>query len=248
MTSKRHSSRRHVPKQPMTSSRKTQIDPLHDFEGGKIEFFLAKTFYLIRLYSRQVFLGLCVFLICFLVMISYLAWTESREEKSLLAFEELMKEPTMNLSSGAPEIAVEKLQQYAKTFSHTNARIRAMIYQQQYLEKDKKINQAGELCLQLGTIMQTPELKAYFYLKGALFLENAANYQKAEQGYAKAVKYILKENTIQAKALFGQGRMLLMLDKKDEARKILKKLLSFENKNIHSLLTPIVLHLLAAES
>ena len=129
---------------------RTNIDSMQDFKASKVEFFLAKIFYIIRSHSRQAVLAFFVGLISLLIIISYYAWAEVRDEKSLLAFQDLLKEPTMNLSSGAPAIAVEKLQEYRKKFSHTNARIRSMIYEQQYLEKDKKVKQAGELCLEIA--------------------------------------------------------------------------------------------------
>ena len=42
--------------------------------------------------------------------------------------------------------------------------------------------------------------------------------------------------------------MLLVLGEKKEARKIFKKILSFESRNIHDLLMPVVLHLLTSET
>ena len=224
-------------------------DPFRDFQGGRAELYLNKFFYFVRKHARRVIFTFLMLLIVFLGGLGYVAWRDHRETQSLVSFRKLMKEPTMDIKSGSPEIALEKLKEHGKRYSHKNARLRAMLYQLQYLEKEKKFGAMAEICLEIGDNLETPELRANFYLRGALHAENLASYKSAEKGYRLAAKVIKDQNEFKAKALFGQGRMLAILGKKEEARNALKEIFAFtKNKNeVQKYLAYASLYLLALE-
>ena len=219
------------PNQTLSSS--SLGEPFRNFEGGRVELYLSKFFYFIRKNTRQFVLAISMFLTVFFCALGYLAWIEHREKQSLLAFRKLMKEPTMDMKSGSTEIALEKLKGYGARHGHTEARLRGMLYQLRYLEKEKKFRTMAKLCLKIGDALETSELKANFYLRGALHAENLGLYKEAEKGYRLAGKSIKKKNELKARALFGQSRMLGVLGKKEEARESLKEILSFTKEKNH---------------
>ena len=224
-------------------------DPFRDFQGSSVELYLNRFFYFIRKHGRRFAFVLLISFTLLLCIIGYIAWYDHRESQSLISFRKLMKEPTMDSESGSSEIAIEKLREYAKQYGHKNARLRAMLYQLQYLEKEKKFGTMAKLCLKIGDNLETPELKANFYLRGALHAENLALYKNAAKGYGLAAKAIKDKNELKAQALLGQARMLRILGKKKEARAALEEILDFaEEKNkVQKYLSYAVLYLLALE-
>ena len=236
MSTPKSRSRRKLPKEGSSShppSSHSLDASFRDFEGSRIELYLYKFFYFVRENTRQFALAFFALLTLFLCGLGYTAWLEHRESQSLISFRKLMKEPPMNIQSGSPEIALEKLTEYGKEHRHRKARLRGMLYQLQYLEKEKKFRTMAQLCIKIGDELESPELRASFYLRGALHAENLGLYEKAEKAYRLAAKNIHKKNELKAKALLGQSRMLGVLGKKKDARKALKEILAFAEEKDH---------------
>ncbi len=223
-------------------------DPFHNFEGGRLELFLSRLFYWLRMRIRHVLLAVATVFFILLLSVAYFAWHEERNEKSLISLAELLEEPSMNVEAGSPEIAIEKLDEFAKRFSHKRSRMRLMLQKKAYLEKAKKHQVLASLNIQIASQMETPELRAYFYLRAAILLEHLREYKKAEDSYGKVVNAIKSENTLKARALLGQGRMLGKLGRIEEARKIFRQILSAEDSQVNEFHTPAIVHLLQLEN
>ncbi len=225
-------------------SGRDSLYPWRDFTGSKVELFLTKLFYYIRLHIRQFALGFLAIIFIFFLFVGYVSWDEHQNNKSIVALQKLLKEPTMNLESGAFDIAVEKIDEYSQQYQHGKSPLRAMLFKKRYLEKGDKFEEAAKLCVEIAKKAETPELKMYFYLRSALHEENLSNYNNAEQSYRMAAEITSKKNKIKALALFGQGRMLTKLGKKTEARKVFQKILSFDKEKVRVFLAPSSVYLL----
>ena len=215
--------------QSSLSQESLSLDPLRDFTGNRFERILAAFFYQIRQNLRGLLVGGIIVFTSILVFTAYQAWLSIREEKSRFYLAKLLAEPTMNFELGSFDIASEKIRAHKKKFRHRSASIRASLYEIFYLQKAEKFLEAGDLSFRLASQITTPELQAYYYFQSGLFREEAKKYDKAKESYTLAAKLIRKKNILKAYSLYGQARVLVALDEKEEANKILKNILSYEN-------------------
>ena len=237
--------RRKQLQQPSTPKLQNEVfDPFREFKGDRMQLWIARAFYHIREHKLPYVTVLSLVLMLLFTTLGYTAWSQHIESKSQISFHELLQEPTMNFTDGAPEIAVEKLAKYTEAFSHTDAYLRSQVYRLHFLAKAKKWGEAGELCLDLAKQLATPELRAYFYFRAGLYLEMAGNYRSAEQAYKSAGADIAKKNSLKATALFNQGRMLVTLEQKEQAQEVFKEILSYDRSAVYQWLVPATIYLL----
>ena len=219
-------------------------DPFRDFNGPALELYLSKFFYYIRNNFRIFILSFIIIFTTFISAVGYYLWKQERNIQSLSSFQNLMKEPIMNLESGSPKIAIEKLDKYINKNNFYNARIRAEIQKIAYFEKDSNYEKAIDLSLKIAQEIDSNDLQTYFLVRAAIHAENIGLFEKAESAYKKAADKIGEENEFKAFALFGQGRCLYNLNKNTEARNILNKILSFNVNKTREFLAPIAVYLL----
>ncbi len=222
----------------------TSFDPFRDFDGPAIELYLSKFFYYIRSNFRSFILIFLFSLISFLSIVGYILWNENRQTQSLITFQKMMKDPVMNLESGSPKIALEKLDKYIQKNNFLSARIRAQMQKILYLEKIERFRDSIDLNIKLAEEIDIKELQTYFLIRAAIHAENLNLFAKAESIYKKAISKMPEQNEFKAFALFGQGRMLYNLDKYQEARETFNKILSFEDSKTKDFLAPIAVYLL----
>lgn len=205
-----------------------KYNPFEDFEGSKAELFIARVFYFLRQNIRQCLIFSVFFIFCIFSLIGYKVWKEKKAFKSLAKFRSIMKEPVMDLSSGVPDIAIEKLEAYLLRNTDDTARLRAMLYQMNYETQQGNYKAIAKKSFSIAKLVTTPALQANFYLRSALHSENLKDYKMAEEAYKQSAAALFEENEYKAMALFGQVKMLLLLNKKNAAKLILKKILSFD--------------------
>ena len=221
-------SRRNSNREGETNTHGFKYDPFQDFEGSKAELFIARLFYFLRQNIRQFLIFSAFFIFCIFSLIGYKVWKEQKEFRSLAKFRSMMNEPAMDLGVGVPDIAIEKLEAYLLKNTDDTARLRAMLYQMYYETQQGNYKAIAKKSYSIAELVTTPALRANFYLRSALHLENLKDYKMAEEAYKQSATALLDENEYKAMALFGQAKMLLLLNKKNLAKLILKKILSFD--------------------
>ena len=196
--------------------------------------FWIRIIYRIREKSRLVLLSLLSVAILFIGILSYSAWSEFREENSFSILYELLKEPTMSIDEGVPEIALEKLSEHQRKHGHKQAQLRSLAYQVQYLHKAKNYTKAALACEELAKQSQSPELKLYFLLRAASYWEQDSFYQKASEAYGKSLAILDKKPkpkdkpSFLAQILIRQGRAFAYLKQYPEARQSFDRILNME--------------------
>ena len=224
------------------------LDPFHNFEGTPIELALHKAFYYIRHHIRNIIIIAFISFCLLFVFILYTSWYDTRESKSQIAFQELLEEPTLNVKAGSSEISIEKLDAYSKKYSFEKAKLRALLYKQRYLLKEKKYKELVTTLLEIGDKAKNPEIKALFYMKAGLYAENLKDYKRAALAYGNVIKATKLENNIKAQALLNKARTLFYLGNKKEAKIALEKLISFEKNNNEKYLLSATILLLEIEN
>ncbi len=205
------------------------VDPLRDFHGNRFERAVASAFYWMRQHSREMLLGLAVFLIAGIGLLSFFIYRDYREQKSLTDFEELMKSPVMATGSGAEKVAVEKLEKYLQTYPNDHAQLRAGLKKAGLLVKIGEKEKAGDTLVDMARIVETPELSALFSYRAGLLYEDKGKFAKAESAYSDASQKLMDEGGAAVLARFGQARALILLGKDREGREVMKKMLEIKD-------------------
>lgn len=220
-------------------------DPLRDFEGSPAELFVARVAASMREHVREILIGVGVLVLGLIVFIFYSIWSDSREERGLIAFETLLEEPVMTPGAGAEEIAVEKIDAYLKEHSSGRSEHRAALYKMMLLAAKKKYGEAADAANQLGDDVDSAELRAYFYLRAGFYFELAEKYAPAQVAFGRAGEFIREDNALRASAWFGEGRALMQMGRADEARKALDRIFESESAQIGEIRTAALAYLLA---
>ncbi|MCE9597234.1 MAG: tetratricopeptide repeat protein [Spirochaetia bacterium] len=212
------------------------LNPLRSFEGNKFEKAVASFFYWLRTHSRKVLLIVAGLVVAGVGSLGYLIYRDQVESKSLHAFEELMKNPVMAPGSGAEKVALEKLSKYEEEFSNNHAKIRSALRRTEILVRTGEKEKAAEALMDISRAVDTPELQALFAYRAGTYFEEKEKFAKAETAYSTASSKLLDENAALALALFGQGRVLILLGKGPEGREVLKRMMEIkEAENIADL-------------
>ncbi len=205
--------------------REAALDPLRDFEGNAAEYFVARSALWLRENIKYVLVFLGVAGASLIALIAYRIWHETYENKSLEAFENLMREPIMERGSGAELLAAQKLDDYAKQFTGDNAQRRALVYRIDFLAQKEKYAEAGDAAAQLADLVDEPELQAFFLLKAGYYFEQDGKYAPAESSFGRAYAALPDEGALKTLALFGQGRALYSMGRKEDGVKAIQTVL-----------------------
>jgi len=208
-------------------------DPLRDYEGGQVELFLLKSARFLRNHIKEILLLCLGLIVAGAGTIVYFMYLESQEEKALLAWEELQKNPAMRAGSG--DTVIQKLKEYEQNFSLDSARNRSSLKRLAIFEKDKKHKEAAALARTFVAEVDEPLLKSYFHLRSAINYEETSDFSEAVLQYKAAAELITEDNYIKAFALFGHGRCLIASGKKDEGREVIKKLLDMKEASVRDI-------------
>lgn len=205
------------------------LDPLRDFHGNRFERAVAAFFYALRRNARMVLMAGGGLLAAGLIGLGWFIYRENREQKSLAAFEELLKNPVMAPGSGAEKVAIQKLEKYEEEFNNTHARMRSGIRRAELLIKTGEKEKAADLLLELSSLAETPEIGAYFAYRAGIIFENEKKYGKSEMAYSSAASRLTEEDPALALAMFGQGRSLFLMGKPGDGRTVFKKLMEMKD-------------------
>ncbi|MCS7205263.1 MAG: tetratricopeptide repeat protein [Leptospiraceae bacterium] len=206
-------------------------DPFADFQGSKLELYLAKLFYYFRK-NLKLSLGILSFvLVVFVGIVFYHVYTENLEKRSLLAFEELLKSPIFQAGASDIGTAINKLENYQKEFQNKSAQKRAIIKKIELYQEQRDYENVAIQYEELAKLLEYPELKQYAYLNAAIHFENQKKYSRALSNIEEILKYEIPNEYLKAYVLFTQVRLLYHLGKKEDARRISKKVYQLDIQN-----------------
>ncbi len=205
------------------------LDPFRDFQGSKAELAVAKFFHFMRGHVREVLYGVGAVILGGALLIAYFVYDGIRRERSLSAFEELLKEPVMAVGSGAEKAALDKLDAYEKSYGDKQAHYRASLHRLDLYGAMGKHEESAKTAENLANDLNQADLQAYFAFRSAAHYEQAKNCGKGSELYARAANLIPEYNRQKAMALFGALRCLMEIGKETDARDTAKKL--FEAKD-----------------
>ncbi len=205
------------------------VNPLRDMQGHPVELWIANTAYRIRS-NMKLFLS-TLFLIVFAMggVVALLTYRSIQSRKSVEAFETLMKNPVMSAGKIGSERAVQKLDEYMATYGDVQSTNRANLKKIELLLAEKKYGDAGAAAGLIATGVNDNYLKAYFSLRAAGYYEMDKNFAKALVYYEQADGIVKEENMIKALSLFGRGRALFAMGKKEEGRSIISKFMEMKD-------------------
>ena len=223
----------------MSRRRKTRIkakelrlqheeDPFEDFEGSLTELYLEKTLHWIRRNLRQILIASGVAVTALIVGVVILAWQQNIEKSSMLAFEKLLEKHGGGGGLSSASLALEDIENYEKKFSTTDSHIRAALLKTKFLIENEEYEKAAKGCLFLAKNMESAELKAYFYLRGALLMERAKKTPEALRAYQEVAKAETPSKTVRLHARYGELRMLLSARRKADAKAVLERILKLD--------------------
>lgn len=177
--------------------------------------------------------------VAFLVIVSFITyslWTDIEDERSVLAFEKLLKEPIMKPGSGAEDAAVKRLNEYEQSFTSDRAHMRASIHKFKLLVSGDRKKEAVEIARELSVVLDTPELRVYFNLQMGILYEDLLEHAKALDAYTKAREMIIDDNLLKAMALFGEGRTSIALGKREDGLASIRRMMQMNDvENIDQL-------------
>lgn len=204
-------------------------DPFRDFQGGRAELLVAKFFYWVRHNIRLVLLGTGVVVLGLVGYVVYDIYNKSREEKALLAYETLMRNPVM---SGAADVsaAIGKLDEYTAQHSTALSRRRAILKKVALYEQAGKQKEAAEQAMEAARVLGSDSTKLFMYGRAAALFEDAQDYGHALEACEQGLKLVTEDGQIRASLLFGQARALRKLGKGRDAEESLKTLLRMDEK------------------
>lgn len=204
------------------------LDPLRDFEGGPVEkaLFQLGTFIRDRLKETIMIIAGSVLIVS--GIIGYYVWVDYRDTRALEAFENMMDNPVMNPAVGSSEKALEKLQSYMEEYSSEKALNRAALEKIQIYDREMMYEKAGETSAIVGRRVGDNYLKAYFFLQAAIYYEMAGNFTESLEFYQQAQARVKDSNLLKAMVLYGEGRSLIQLEKKEEGRKKIRQMMELE--------------------
>ncbi|MFN3604893.1 MAG: tetratricopeptide repeat protein [Leptonema sp. (in: bacteria)] len=226
---------------------KEAYDPFVNFEGSQFELYLSKAFYFIR-DNFKIFASITS--IAFFILISivfYKVYLNYLDKKALLEFEKLEKNPILQPGAGDPKAAIEKLDNYTKQYPIDSAKKRATIKKIQLYEFNKDYEKAAEEYEKLSRLVEYPELKINFLYRSAIHFENLQKYSRALTNIEEIQKYGINNNLINAIVVYTQIRLLDKLGKKEDAKRLAKKILEFddiENPEIKSIKLRVIAYFL----
>lgn len=203
------------------------LDPLRDFEGNAAEKAVARAAYYIRSNLKQFAIGAGLFVAVLATAIGVRVYQDLQEEKSVAAFEALLKNPVLDPENLAGSVAIQRIDEYMQQ-NGGNAEQRGLLLKLGVHAREKQYKEAADAAMRLAPDLETPELRAYLYLQAGAYFEEAAQMENAQLAYARATEDFREDNVLRAMARFGQARALQSLGKRDEAQKALQAL--FEMK------------------
>lgn len=204
-------------------------DPFRDFQGGRAELLVARFFYHVRQNIRSVLIGTAIVVVGLAGYVVYDIYTKSREEKALLAYETLMRNPVM---TGAADVgaAIGKLDEYTGQYSTKLSRRRAVLKKVALYEQAGKQKEAAEQAMEAARLLESDSARLYMYAKAAALYEDAQDYGRTLEACEQGLKLISDDGQIRASLLFAQARSLQKLGKSRDAEETLKALLRMDEK------------------
>jgi hypothetical protein len=212
-------------------------DPFADFEGSPYELMVAKFFYRLRDNIRTVILLIGAALIAPFGFVVYDIIQTSREEKALLAYEELLKNPVMSAPAD-PSASLRKLDEYMEVHTTQKARLRALMHKHSILEKADRKKEAAEVAAQLAEKVESPSLKVFFFTRASILYEGAGEPGSSLAASEKALALTTDEGEIRATLLFLQARGLRAMGKESAMRQVIETLMKMDEKS-HPEVIPI---------
>lgn len=209
-----------------------ELDPLRDFEGSPAELFVARVAYWIRSHLKEVGIGLGVVVLAVGAWIGYTLYQEQRREQARIAFEELLEDPVMQPGSGAGEIAVEKLEAFKEEWGGSNIAKRVAVYEMRFLAEEEDFAAAAEQAMFLGGEASAPEIAAFFFVHAGYYFERAGQPAPQETAFGRAVEELRQDNLLKAEALFGQGRALITMGKREQGVAALRSMMEFDDVSV----------------
>ena len=204
------------------------VNPVAEFEGGRIEYYLTEIFAFLRNNLKETVLVAAAIVLALVGASVYWNHLEKQSEQSLLDFEKLLQSPAMTLGSGNDRKAGERLEEYAKTHPGTAARRRSEIIRLDYLAETREFVKAAEVALRLAADLDYPEQRAYFHLRAAIYYENAGKYSLALESYSRVSTFLREETYPRAVAVFGEARCLLSMGRRPDGLTKMRELLGME--------------------
>lgn len=212
-------------------------DPFAGFEGSKYELMVAKFFYYLRDNIRAVLFVMGAGFITLVGLVVYDFYQTSREDKALLAYEELLKNPVMTAAAD-PSAAVRKLDEYMAVHTTQNAVRRGLMHKLALLEKADRKKEAADIASQLATLVEAPSLKVFMYTRAAILYEGAGEAGASLTAAEKALTLTSDEGEIKATLLFLQARALRATGKESAVRHVIETLMKMDEKT-HPQVVPI---------
>lgn len=205
------------------------LDPLRDFEGGPVEYWLARASRYIQHHIKEVLIGVAAIFLLGGGIIGYSIWQKRQQEASLKAYEKMMDNPIMIPGAGSTEAAVRKLDEYAQKYSGRGAENRAALKKIEFFVKDRNFSSAGEASGQIAKDVSDPYLKSYFLIRAGSYMEMAGKYQDSAAFYEDAVKNVNDANLLKVVGLYGQARSLIAQNKIAEGKSVLKSMMELKD-------------------
>lgn len=206
-----------------------QYNPLRDLEGNAFEKFVARAAYLLRSNVRMVLYGLVSLVVIFTSVVSYNIYDNIKEEQALLAYEKLQDNPLMQPGAGSLDAAIEKVDQYSSKYSTSGAKLRSSLKKLQLYQKAGKNKEAADEAAKIASGLKHAPLQVYFYLKAGNLYEKTEQYQRALDCFSAADNKLKKDSIPRALALFGKGRSLTAMGKKEEGKKAIEQMISIKD-------------------
>ena len=207
----------------------TVYDPFANFEGNKYELFVSKLFYRIRDNMRVVLAVLGIGIVALIGIVSYDIYDADRENKALLAYEALQKNPVMT-GAADPTVAIRKLDDYMAEHTTKSAKKRALLHKLQLLESAHKSKEAAGTATQISELLGERSLKVYMDTKAAILYEDAGETGLALTAAEKALSQSDDEGQIKATLLFLQARLLRANGKESAVRQTVDSLMKLDDK------------------
>ncbi len=210
-------------------------DPFRDFQGTKVELYLAKFFYYIRKNSKIFIILSSSLIVILLAVITYVMYHQNLESKALIAFEELQKSPIFKAGTNDPKILISRLDQYMNDYNIKSAKKRAIIKKIEIYEQNNLEEEVAKQYEELAKIVEVPEIKANLYFRSAILFENQEVYTRALSNIDEVLKQKINDEYILANTLFLQARILFKIGKKAEAKKVAENILNLKSEKYNDL-------------
>lgn len=217
------------------SKPETIYDPLRDFEGSGAELWIARFAYNIRNNLLKVLLILATAALALGGAIGFTVWSDYRYEKSLEDFETLMQNPLMIPGAGDVKVASEKLDEYMASHGDNVSELRAELKKIELYRFSSKSEEAAASAEKIASLLHDPDLKAYFTVMAATYLETAGKDPESLKAFEKAAGLLNESSYLKALSLYGVGRLKIRTGDIEEGRKSIRKLIEMEGENLEQL-------------